>query len=273
MMSFRRGNYTATACAQWQSERPPRRASAEAADAVFALVSAPEPEVTPPDDRPAGAPASMPPLLKRKRGRPRKAEAPRPPGDAPHDAGPQQPKRKRGRPRKQPLEAGAPGEGDSAEAACTAAASAGSAGLLPGSALPSLGLPEVPSLPMPSRLSGSGHLLTPLRRRAPACLRLCSCTLCEPQAKRVCLLAASEGWDWARSCGVTCPVGGRSPIMLGAGYRPVLASLVHCELMNVHEPVREVCTALNQRVNRGSKCTRTSMHCSPTHSRSSLLRH
>ena len=123
---------------------------------MFARVSAPEPEVEEsPEDLAASAPADQQPQLKGKRGRPRKIEAPRPPGDAPPIAGPPQPKRKRGRPRKVSLPpADAPGKGE-CETLCAAAASAASAGLLVGSALPSLGLPKVPSLLMPSRLSES----------------------------------------------------------------------------------------------------------------------
>ena len=141
---------------------------------MFANVSTPEPEAEDaPVIRPAGAPVNQQPLPRRKRGRPRKAEAPRPPCDAPHEAGAQQPKRKRGRPRKVPLPvADVPSEGNGEQATCTVAASASSTGLLPGSALPSLGLPRVPSGLMASTMSGSADLFTPLRRRAP---QPCSC--------------------------------------------------------------------------------------------------
>ena len=89
---------------------------------------------------------------------------------------PHPPKRKRGRPRKVPAPAAsAPGEAEGG-VACAVAASSGSARLLPGSALPSLGLPTVPSLLLPARLSGSGDLFTPLCRRAPPRLQLRSCT-------------------------------------------------------------------------------------------------
>ena len=155
------------ASAQGQRERPPRRASAAAVDAVFALVSAPESEAEdPPGDRPAGAPASLQPQLKRKRGRPRRHGAPRLLDGAQRISEPQQPKRKRGRPRKSsPLPADLP-DGGEGEGICAAAVSASSAELLPGSALPSLGLPKVPSLLMLSRLSGSGDLFTSLCRHA-----------------------------------------------------------------------------------------------------------
>lgn len=155
-----------------QRERPPRRASAAAADTVFARVSAHEPEVEdPPEDLPAGAPAAQAPQLKRKRGRPRKTEAQRPPGEAPPSAGPPQPKRKRGRPRKAPtLPVNVLRKGQ-AEAVCAPAASVANALLLPGSALPSLELPKVPSLPTHSRLSGLADMFTPLCRRA---LHACS---------------------------------------------------------------------------------------------------
>ena len=150
-----------------QRERPPRRASAAAADAVFARVSAPEPEAEDPlEDPPAGPPADEQPQPKRKRGRPRKVEAPRQPGEALPDAGLPQPKRKRGRPRKvslPPADMPSEGEGEAA-----------SAGLLPGSALPSLGLPKVPSALMPTRLSSSADLFAPMCRRA---LHACSCII------------------------------------------------------------------------------------------------
>ena len=59
----------------------------------------------------------------------------------------------------------------------------GSVLLLPGSALPSLELPKVPSLPMHSRLSGSGDMFTPLCRRAcsyarPAAPLIATALLC-----------------------------------------------------------------------------------------------
>lgn len=163
-------------------ERPPRRASAAAANAVFAQAAAPEPDPEdPPDPVAEAAAAALQP--KRKRGRPRKVEASpvAPTGEVaapPLDASPPA-KRKRGRPpkvREAPAEAAGVSSGGEAAAAAAAAGVAAAAeaaaaaglsgpgGSLPVGSMPSLGLPNF-SLTSPQ--SGSLDLFAPWSRCAP----------------------------------------------------------------------------------------------------------